>query len=241
MYKNTLPFSNKEGIKMIAHRGASGLETENTCASFVVAGSKTYYGIETDVHLTADGQFILIHDDDLKRVANLNLPVEESTFERLRQIRLPDVDGNIREDLCLPSLDEYIRICKRYQKQAVLELKNRIPDEKIIQLIQRIIALDYFPKTTFISFFGDNLLTVRQAYPSADVQYLTETCDEWEIKFMLDNRLDADLYDVCVTKEKVNRLKSAGLKVNCWTVNTVKIAEKMKACGVDFITTDILE
>ena len=46
--KTTVQF-NKGEIKMIAHRGLSGLERENTCPAFVAAGVKSYYGIETDV------------------------------------------------------------------------------------------------------------------------------------------------------------------------------------------------
>lgn len=43
--------------QVVAHRGLSGLETENTCAAFVAAGNRSYFGIETDVHRTADGCF----------------------------------------------------------------------------------------------------------------------------------------------------------------------------------------
>ena len=44
----------KKKVKMIAHRGLSGLERENTCSAFVAAGNRSYFGIETDVHRTAD-------------------------------------------------------------------------------------------------------------------------------------------------------------------------------------------
>ena len=43
---------------MVAHRGVSGLERENTVAAFLAAGNRSYYGIETDFHRTADGKFI---------------------------------------------------------------------------------------------------------------------------------------------------------------------------------------
>ena len=52
----------------IAHRGLSGIECENTCAAFVAAGNRSYLGIETDVHITADGNFAVIHDDNTARV-----------------------------------------------------------------------------------------------------------------------------------------------------------------------------
>ena len=45
---NTVKF-NKQSVKMVAHRGVSGLERENTCAAFVAAGNRSYFGIETDV------------------------------------------------------------------------------------------------------------------------------------------------------------------------------------------------
>ena len=49
---------------MVAHRGLSGVETENTVAAFVAAANRSYYGIETDVHRTIDGKYVCIHDDN---------------------------------------------------------------------------------------------------------------------------------------------------------------------------------
>ena len=43
---------------MVAHRGVSKLERENTMPAFVAAGNRSYYGIETDIHITRDGRFI---------------------------------------------------------------------------------------------------------------------------------------------------------------------------------------
>ena len=59
----------KKNTLMVAHRGVSGLEKENTLAAFIAAGNRSYYGIETDVHRTADGQFVVFHDDNTQRVA----------------------------------------------------------------------------------------------------------------------------------------------------------------------------
>ena len=83
MPSNTIQF-NKGNVLMVAHRGVSGLEKENTNAAFVAAGNRSYYGVETDVHKTADGQFIIIHDHTTKRVGVDNLNVEESTYETAR-------------------------------------------------------------------------------------------------------------------------------------------------------------
>lgn len=239
---NTIKFENKGNIKMIAHRGVSGLEVENTCPAFVAAGVKTYYGIETDVHVTKDGKFIVIHDDDLKRIANLDMSVEGSTFDELRAVRLKDTDGvTERGDLFLPTLSEYVSICKKYDKQAVLELKNEMTETQVKEIAETVQSLGWLARTTFISFAGINLVYLRKYFPQADAQFLTCECTEDDIRFMQENKLDADLCGYCVTVELVKRLHELGMKVNVWTLDTLEHAEMAKAANVDFITSNILE
>ena len=50
----------KSLTQLVAHRGLSGIETENTNAAFVAAGNRSYYGIETDIQRTKDG--VLAYD-----------------------------------------------------------------------------------------------------------------------------------------------------------------------------------
>ena len=149
----TLKFKDKGNVKMIAHRGLSGLIAENTVPAFEAAGKASYYGIETDVHVTRDGKIIVVHDDDLRRVADLDLVVEENTFETLRAVRLKNLEGVIDENLYLPSLEEYIKICKKYDKQAILELKNEMSKEHVWAIADEVKELGWLERTTFISFF----------------------------------------------------------------------------------------
>ena len=65
---NTVKIKNLS-TKMVAHRGLSDIEPENTNASFIAAGNRSYFGIETDIHRTKDGHFVVCHDDNLKRIA----------------------------------------------------------------------------------------------------------------------------------------------------------------------------
>ena len=227
---------------MIAHRGVSGLERENTCPAFVVAGVKSYYGVETDVRMTKDGKFIICHDGDLMRVGGLNVSIGESTFLELRKLRLKDTDDvTAREDLCLPSLQEYIAICRKYDKQSILELKAEFPEHKIVQMVELIKSMGWLDRTTFISFYGENLVLLKKAFPQADAQFLAMKCGEEELAFMEKHALDADLFHRAITKELVETLHAKGLKVNCWTVDDLETAARMRDCGVDFITSNILE
>ena len=125
----------KGNVKMVAHRGLSGIEQQNTCAAFVAAGNRDYYGIETDVRKTADGAFVVIHDETTERVADEKLAVATSTLEQLQAIRLNDKDGKARSDLRIPTLDEYLKICAKYGKVCVLELKDEFSKEDIESIL----------------------------------------------------------------------------------------------------------
>ena len=227
---------------MIAHRGVSGLERENTCPAFVAAGVKSYYGVETDVRMTKDGKFIICHDGDLMRVGGLNISIEQSTFAELRKVRLKDTDDvTAREDLCLPSLQEYVAICRKYNKQSILELKGEFPENKIVEMVELIQSMGWFERTTFISFCGENLVVLRNNFPNADIQFLAMKCGEEEIAFMEKYGFDADLFKKVITKELVDTLHEKGIKVNCWTIDDLENATRVRDCGVDFITSNILE
>ena len=77
MAMDTIKIDNKN-VRMVAHRGLSGLEKENTCSAFVAACNRaTYFGVETDVHRTADGQFVIFHDDNTARVGIDHMVIEE--------------------------------------------------------------------------------------------------------------------------------------------------------------------
>ena len=157
-------------VRMIAHRGVCGLERENTCAAFVAAGNRSYYGVETDVHRTADGKFIVIHDDTTDRVTGISCTVEETDFDTLRALRVKDLDGSFRGDLLFPSLEEYIKICKKYEKEAVLELKNHFEPKDIEAIIAIIRDLGWLERTTFISFDLPNMLCIREKLPQQQAQ-----------------------------------------------------------------------
>lgn len=61
------------------------------------------------------------------------------------------------------------------------------------------------------------------------------------IDFCVKNGADIDVGYPALTNETVAKLKSAGVKINCWTVNDKAVAENLVSLGVDYITTNILE
>lgn len=227
---------------MIAHRGLSGLEKENTNAAFVAAGNRSYYGIETDVHRTADGHFVLFHDDDTKRVCIDSMVVEDTTYQTLTRLQISDIDDTRgRRDLVIPDLADYIKICKKYEKVCVLELKNNFAPDDIGKIVKIIDDLGYLENLIFISFDLANLQVLRSMLPNQRIQYLLNEYDENTIKILKENKLDLDIKYTALTPEIIAELHDEGIEVNCWTVNDPAHAEMLIAAGVDYITTNILE
>jgi glycerophosphoryl diester phosphodiesterase len=235
---------NKGAAKMIAHRGVSGLERENTCPAFVAAGNRSYYGIETDIHVGYDGEFVVIHDSRTGRVSQgaFDVDVEATPYDALRELVLPDKDGSfVRQDIRIPVLEEYISICKKYGKVAVLEIKNGFSESDIIGVIRKIKILDYLDGVIFISFDHNACVTVKNLLPDASVQFLTGEYDDTLPERLKSEGLDLDIHYSALTEERIRTLHANGIKVNCWTVDDPEAAEKLASWGVDFITSNILE
>lgn len=232
----------KKNVKMIAHRGLSSIEKENTNSAFVAAGNRSYFGIETDVHKTADGRFVIFHDDCTERVALDCLVIEDTSYQTLTRLQLTDIDGMLgRRDLVIPDLADYINICKKYEKECVLELKNAFDPADIKKIVDIIRDLGYLDHVIFISFALVNLQVLRSMLPRQRIQYLVNEFDGNTIRTLMDNKLDLDIRYDAITPERVKALHAAGIEVNCWTVDDPNHAKLLVEAGVDYITSNVLE
>lgn len=235
-----------KGVKLIAHRGLSGIERENTCPAFVAAANRSYFGIETDIHTTKDGKFVIIHDETTTKVSQgrYNIDVEQNDYAAVENLVLPDKDDStIRKDIRIPLLKEYIKICKKYDKVCVLEIKNLFAESDLERVVEEIKEEDYLENVIFISFVIENCICLRNLLPESTVQFLLNEKDVAPeiLQILCENNLDLDINHVALDKEKVDMLHSKGIKVNCWTCDDKDRAEKLVEMGVDFITTNILE
>lgn len=101
---------------LIAHRGAHDMKQqiiENTDAAFARALALGCWGIEFDVHATADGVLVVNHDPTLTRLWGKNMAIKDLSFKTLRQL-MPE----------LPSLSEVV---ERYGKQIHLFIELKAP------------------------------------------------------------------------------------------------------------------
>ena len=238
---NTIKFD-KKSVRVIAHRGLSGIEVENTNSAFVAAGNRSYYGIETDIYKTADGHFIVGHDDNYKRLSGEEIYLEKETLARLQEVIFFDKDGTKgRVDLRPATLESYLSIVKKYEKHAILELKSEFTDEEIAKIIDIVKSYDYLENVTFISFIYENLTKVKRILPNQSAQYLFWKVTDEEIARLVRDKIDVDVWCKELTREQIEACHKAGLTVNCWTVDEIADGERFAEWGIDYITSNILE
>lgn len=232
----------RNSTKTVAHRGVSGLECENTAAAFIAAGQRSYFGIETDIHMTSDGYFVCCHDSNIKRVSGKDIIIEESTLAQLSEICLYECGTTeTRGYLRVPMLTDYINICKKYGKHCVAEIKGKMTEKMLAEITSQFAAADMLKNTTFIAFDFENLILIRKLLPQQKVQYLTDKINDEIISLLASNSMDIDVLYSALTEENIKKLHKNGIEINCWTVDDKNTAELLSSQGVDQITSNILE
>lgn len=245
---DTVKIANKKDTLVIAHRGASCLERENTLAAFIAAGNRSYFGIETDVHVTKDGKLVIMHDSDTssRDISAESRIIEESYYGELENIRLLDTDGEERSDLHIPLYTEYLKICRRYGKKAVVELKGDFTNEALDEFIRQTGSTD---DVIFISFSRANIANLRKKIPQANLQLLTMEIDSGVLSFLTEYGADIDVCGLGLLNEekkgldisKIEAVRRIGKKINVWTIDRPEHAAMLTEAGVDMITSNCLE
>lgn len=240
---NTINVKNKKEVLMIAHRGLSGLELENTNAAFIAAANRSYYAIETDVHKTADGKFVLAHDFNMFRYSGEDIDIEQATLETLKKISLKDKSGTKGYiETHISTVEEFLYICKRYGKIAIIELKEVFSEEELEKLYQIVESLDYAEKTIFSSFRYENLILMKEKHPKQQVQFTAwKKVRPIELDIVEKYKMQLNIKFDVYTKEMIQTFHEKGIKLAAWTVDELEDAERLIEYGIDYIYTNILE
>ena len=237
---------------IVGHRG-SQWGVENTRAAFINGAEAGAWGLECDIRVTADGTFVVSHDDNYKRLGGPETKIANMTTEAVLTTRLTSKRHGITYAGTPCTLGEFLDICKQYNVVPVVEVKecttihsNTKNDEDpvfdgIPAMIRLIDQKGLTDKVVIISFMPGVVDFIHRHYPDVTVQVLAGEGDgdimEW-VEWCKHYNMDLDVVHTLVTKEAVDAMHNAGLKVNVWTVDNVEDFERVKAMGVDFITTN---
>ena len=127
---NRRPIPNAEALKSrdYAHRGLWNAERpENSLAAFAAARDAGY-GIELDVHLTADGCLVVHHDDNLRRMCGVDRKIGDSTGEAVCACRLKGTEERV------PTFDEVLAVVDG-QIPMIVELKTENNVDTLCQAV----------------------------------------------------------------------------------------------------------
>ncbi|MBI4311314.1 MAG: glycerophosphodiester phosphodiesterase [Chloroflexi bacterium] len=225
---------------VIAHRGASGEAPENTMAAFELALEQGADVIEMDVHMTADGYPVVIHDDTLERTTNGKGLVRQRTLAELKGMDAGSWSGRQFAGQKVPTLEEVVAWAKGKVPLAI-EVKNvphryRGIEASVTGVLERARAMLEHEVFSF-----DHV--AMQRFKTREPGLLTGVCYRGDVvdhvalaKAAGATVLHPWLYDM--RSEAIRDAHAAGLLVAPWVADTPEDIRALAALGVDGITTN---
>ena len=231
-----------------AHRGGAALWPENSLLAFGHALALGADYLELDVHLSRDGQVMVIHDATLERTTTGSGPVRERTAAELGALFLKDRSGAVTAE-SVPTLDQVVTLAAAGKRQMLLEIKTdekrrRYPDieEKVFAVLDR---YRFTPFAIVMSFEGETWRRLRQLRPDARVgalysaRMLPATGIELELASLRQAGVGfVGLEQRMVTADVARQARLAGLTLGVWTVNERDAIERFVGHGVGVVITD---
>ncbi len=222
---------------VIAHRGDTKADLENTLPAIESALKLGVDGVEVDLQLTRDGHVVLFHDDDLPRLAGREGTIGGLTLPECKALRLTG-NGTV------PTLEELLDLAK---DRCLLNLEIKTHphgwtpgDGRLERKIAEILARFSLAETILMSSFHPlPLWRMRRLAPHLKRGVLFESkywVHRMAMPFTSPFSIHAPL--ARATEAIVKAAHDAGRRFLVWTVNT---EDDMKHCleaGVDGIITD---
>jgi glycerophosphoryl diester phosphodiesterase len=233
---------------LAAHRGGSLLWPENSLLAFRNALALGADFIEFDVHLSRDGEVMVIHDATLDRTTTGAGPVRDHSVAELKALRLKDRSGTVTAET-VPTLDEVVEVAARAKRRMLLEIKvdagkARYPgiEEKVLAILDRHAMT---ASTVVMSFEAPTWRRVRELRPEV------ATCALYSARTLARTSLSAELDTLraagvrfigvehtVVDAAAVKQAQEAGIGLGAWTVNSPADMQQMIGAGVTILITD---
>lgn len=240
-------------VKVIAHRGASGYAPENTLVAIEQAIDLKADIVEIDVHLSKDGELMVIHDETLERTTDGQGFVHDMTLKELKELDAGSWFGNNYNGQRIPTLDEVLKLIDG-RVTCLIEIKwaeeflyeGIVP--KIHEAVLRHQAKDWVMIQSFEGAYLDESYAINPEIPVQKLIVFEESVPL--LSFHLDNQFHLGRAEVkpyftgvnpfflSMTQRRVAGLQVQGKTVFTYTVNEVEDMEKLLLMGVDGIITN---
>ncbi|HSJ53252.1 MAG TPA: glycerophosphodiester phosphodiesterase family protein [Anaerolineae bacterium] len=225
-------------IDIIAHRGASAYEPENTLRAFQRAIELGATMLELDVHLSHDGHPIVMHDANLARTTNGTGQIRDLSLAEIRRL-----DAGQGEQV--PTLDQVIDLV-RGRAQLYIELKGQQTPAVVVDTLRR---MDFCDQAIAGSFYPWLPQKVKFLEPAIRTSVLVASRDrqadfvDWVLA------VGADYVHPCwehaspsphelLTPELIGRLRGEGLGIVVWHEERPEELRELVKLDVDGICTN---
>ena len=235
-------------MEIIAHRGASRSAPENTLPAFRLAWKQGADAAELDVHLSRDGQVVVIHDAAARRTGGLDRKVCDLTLAELRALDFGRWKGVKWAGTRIATLDEVVQIAPP-RKRLLIEIKC---GPEIIPALRKILDGSGNRRRQFIlqSFSLPTMEAAKAAFPDTEAGWLCSlrqpTAPEAaaEADALIRQAAEAGLNGLhlraspLMDADMVERVRVARLKFRVWTVDSAAVARWLAGLGIDGIITN---
>jgi glycerophosphoryl diester phosphodiesterase len=240
---------------VMAHRGGRGLWPENTLFAFERAVEMGVDVLEMDIHTTADGALVVMHDDTVDRTTTGSGPIHSFTLDELKGLDAaytwsPD-DGqtfpNRGQGITVPTVEEVFAAFPGVPLN--IEIKQREPS-MVASFCQLIRDHDLADQVLVASFHEETMAEFRQECPEVATSIGTM---ETVSLFVLSRIFLEDTYGPpaeaaqvpeyrsglhVLTRRFIDAAHNRNLEVHAWTINEEDDMQRMISLGVDGIITD---
>ncbi len=235
--------------ELIAHRGLSTRAPENSLAAFKLAWKEKTDACELDLHLSSDGQIVVLHDKDTLRTCGVEHQVAATPASVLTSLDIGSWKDSKWSAERLPTLEQALATLPEGKQRFFLEVKCGPEVVPPLQQILEPLRAGRGHQFVIISFNAEVCAEAKKAMPWIPVYQLAswkrKGSDQPNDLNQLIARAKADGIDGLSLGRDwpwapglVKTVRDAGLGLFVWTVNDPKLANQLARLGVDGITSD---
>lgn len=221
---------------IVAHRGASGTQPENTLASFQKALDVGATAIELDVHVCKSGELVVIHDETVNRTTNGTGKIGDLSLSEIQKLDA----GNGEK---IPTLQEVLDLVQG-KAQINIELKGKHTAQPVSDFIKENTWENLWHTEDFLvsSFQHKELKRFHKLLPEVRIgmlySYRPFFCQNKARKL---RAFSIHLPRNVVRTSLVERIHRQGMQVWVYTVNDKKTMERIAAAEADAVFTNFPE
>ena len=250
MQLNTNVSANENNICYVAHRGYTKYAPENSIPAFEAAGKEGFQAVECDIHETAKNKkgkrrFVIMHDQTLNRMCGLsgkNIYQKKLTYQKIRSKYHIKTGNNIesytKKQLRIPSLEEYLSICKRYHMKPVIEIKQKMKKDTIKRLYQSLKKAKMQNQAVVTCKYKQQLTYMRKYARKMPLEYVRHDFTQNDLSWMKKYHINVSINKNILSDDMIQLFERNNIKINIWTINNKDQLYNFTNKGIKIVTSD---